>query len=212
MIRLSRFVVLFLFVFGLSLLASLQVAVGAVENKQDPFANIEEMTSELLVIIAEHKSNFPNNESAYFDALNNLMTGFVDFDFVAKKVMGKYAKSSAKDQRERFEALFRKGLVETYGRGLMSYGNEKIVLINKQTLPAKQRRVLAKQEIRSDAAVYPLNYLMYRKKSTGEWNIVNVTLNGIDLSKTFASQFLNAARKSSGDIDQVIDSWMSGSK
>ncbi len=94
----------------------------------------------------------------------------------------------------------------------MSYGNEKIVLINKQTLPAKQRRVLAKQEIRSDAAVYPLNYLMYRKKSTGEWNIVNVTLNGIDLSKTFASQFLNAARKSSGDIDQVIDSWMSGSK
>ena len=212
MIRLSRFVVLLLFVFGQSSLASSQVSVGSVENKQDPFTNIEEMTSELLVIIAEHKSNFPNNESAYFDALNNLMTGFVDFDFVAKKVMGKYAKSSAKDQRERFETVFRKGLVETYGRGLMSYGNEKIVLINKQTLPAKQRRVLAKQEIRSDAAVYPLNYLMYQKKSTGEWNIVNVTLNGIDLSKTFASQFLNAARKSSGDIDQVIDSWMSGSK
>ena len=150
MIRLNSFLALFLFVFGLS---SLQVAVGAVENKQDPFANIEEMTSELLVIIAEHKSNFPNNESAYFDALNNLMTGFVDFDFVAKKVMGKYAKSSAKDQRERFEAVFRKGLVETYGRGLMSYGNEKIVLVNQQTLPAKQRRVLAKQEIRSDAGI-----------------------------------------------------------
>ena len=212
MIKLSRFLALFLFVFGLSSLASSQVAVGAVKNKQDPFTNIEEMTSELLVIIAQHKSNFPNNESAYFNALNDLMTGFVDFDFVAKKVMGKYAKSSAKDQRERFEAVFRKGLVETYGRGLMSYGNEKIVLINKQTLPSKQRRVLAKQEIRSDAAVYPLNYLMYQKKSTGEWNIVNVTLNGIDLSKTFASLFLNAARKSSGDIDQVIDSWMSGSK
>jgi phospholipid transport system substrate-binding protein len=212
MIRLSRFVALLLFVFGTSSLVPSQVTAGVLENKKDPFTNIEKMTSELLMIITDHKSDFPNNENAYFNALNNLMTGFVDFDFVAKKVMGRYAKLSTKDQRERFETVFRKGLVETYGRGLMGYGNEKIVLINKQTLPVKQRRVIAKQEIRSDTAVYPLHYLMYQKKSTGEWNIVNVTLNGIDLSKTFASQFLNAARKSSGDIDQVIDSWMFGSK
>ena len=212
MSRLGRFIAILWLVCAWSSLASAQVAVGALKNEQDPFNNIEEMTAELLVIIAKHKSNFPNNEGAYFDALDNLMTGFVDFDYVAKKVMGKYAKSSPKDQRARFESVFRKGLVETYGRGLMSYGNEQIVLINKHALPDKQRRVLAKQEIRSDVAVYPLHYLMYRKKATGQWNIVNVTLNGIDLSKTFASQFLNAARKSSGDIDYVIDSWMSGSK
>jgi phospholipid transport system substrate-binding protein len=52
---------------------------------------------------------------------------------------------------------------------------------------------------------------MYQKKSTGEWNIVNVTLNGIDLSKTFASQFTNSARKASGNIDRVIDGWLSAS-
>ena len=212
MSRLGRFIAILWLVCAWSSLASAQVAVGALKNEQDPFNNIEEMTAELLVIIAKHKSNFPNNEGAYFDALNILMTGFFDLDYVAKKVMGKYAKSSSKDQRARFESVFRKGLVETYGRGLMSYGNEQIVLINKHVLPGKQRKVVAKQEIRSDAAVYPLNYLMFRKKATGQWNIVNVTLNGIDLSKTFASQFLNAARKSSGDIDYVIDSWMSGSK
>jgi len=212
MSRLGRFIAILWLVCAWSSLASAQVAVGALKNEQDPFNNIEEMTAELLVIIAKHKSNFPNNEGAYFDALNILMTGFFDLDYVAKKVMGKYAKSSSKDQRARFESVFRKGLVETYGRGLMSYGNEQIVLINKHVLPGKQRRIVAKQEIRSDAAVYPLNYLMYRKKATGQWNVVNVTLNGIDLSKTFASQFLNAARKSSGDIDNVIDSWMSGSK
>jgi phospholipid transport system substrate-binding protein len=212
MMRLGLFITIICLAFGLGSLASAQSSSGVVNSQQNPFENIEAMTGKLLIIIDEHKDGYPANEDAYFEALNTLMTGFVDFDFVAKKVMGRYAKSSSKEQRVRFETAFRQGLVETYGRGLMSYGNEKIVLINKQALAEKQRRVIAKQEIRSEAAVYPLQYLMYQKKATGEWNVVNVTLNGIDLSKTFASQFLNASRKSSGNIDQVIENWLSGPK
>ena len=210
--RLGLFITIICLAFGLGSLASAQSSSGVVNSQQNPFENIEAMTGRLLIIIDEHKDGYPANQDAYFLALNTLMTGFVDFDFVAKKVMGRYAKSSSKEQRVRFETAFRQGLVETYGRGLMSYGNEKIVLINKQALAEKQRRVIAKQEIRSEAAVYPLQYLMYQKKATGEWNVVNVTLNGIDLSKTFASQFLNASRKSSGNIDQVIENWLSGPK
>ena len=212
MMRLGLFITIMCLAFGLGSLSSAQSPSGVVNSQQNPFENIEAMTGRLLIIIDEHKDGYPANEDAYFEALNTLMTGFVDFDFVAKKVMGRYAKSSSKEQRVRFETAFRQGLVETYGRGLMSYGNEKIVLINKQALAEKQRRVIAKQEIRSEAAVYPLQYLMYQKKATGEWNVVNVTLNGIDLSKTFASQFLNASRKSSGNIDQVIENWLSGPK
>mgnify|MGYP003324937783 FL=1 len=212
MMRLGLFISIICLAFGLGSLASAQSSSGVVNSQQNPFENIEAMTGKLLIIIDEHKDGYPANEDAYFEALNTLMTGFVDFDFVAKKVMGRYAKSSSKEQRVRFETAFRQGLVETYGRGLMSYGNEKIVLINKQALAEKQRRVIAKQEIRSEAAVYPLQYLMYQKKATGEWNVVNVTLNGIDLSKTFASQFLNASRKASGNIDQVIENWLSGPK
>jgi phospholipid transport system substrate-binding protein len=180
--------------------------------KKNPFDNIDEMTQELLVIIQRHKDQYPKSEAEYFSDLNNLMTGFVDFDFVAKKVMGRYARAANYNQRTQFVAAFRRGLVETYGRGLMSYGDEEILLVNRQQLREDERRVLVKQEIRGEAAVYPLHYLMYRKKSTGKWNIVNVTLNGINLSKTFASQFANAARKSSGNIDLVIDNWLSGGK
>ncbi|HAZ81063.1 MAG TPA: toluene tolerance protein [Porticoccaceae bacterium] len=189
-----------------------QDSVGQSDHvKQQPFNNIEEMTLDLLGIISNHQAKYPANQAAYFEALNRLMEGFVDFDFVAKKVMGKYYKAASKEQRVRFEREFRRGLIETYGRGLMSYGDQKIVLINKSPLKKGQKAVVVKQEIRSASAVYPLNYLMYRKKSTGEWNVVNVTLNGIDLSKTFASQFLNAARKNQGNIDQVVDNWLSGS-
>lgn len=199
---------------GLCLILSLSTVAQDINYEsganQNPFDNIDEMTRELLVIIDRHKDRYPDNEMEYFSDLNNLMTGFVDFNFVAKKVMGRYARAADFSQRTRFVAAFKKGLVETYGRGLMSYGDEQILIVNRQQLLEGERRLLVKQEIRGEAAVYPLHYLMYRKKSTGEWNIVNVTLNGINLSKTFASQFANASRKSSGNIDLVIDNWLSG--
>lgn len=205
----SRTLGLCLVILSFSPLVGAQMSAQTVASKQDPFDNIETMTSELLTIIADHKGQYPRNEKSYFSALNNLMIPFVDFDYVAKKVMGKkYVKLSTREQRDRFVGVFREGLVETYGRGLMSYGDEKIVLVNRQALPDEKRVVIVKQEIRSATAVYPLNYLMAKKRKTGEWNVVNVTLNGINLSKTFSSQFQNAARKSSDDIDKVIDGWL----
>ena len=181
-------------------------------EKSNPFDNIDNMTIQLLNIIESHKQDYPANEQAYFSALNNLMSGYVDFDYVSRKVMGNYFKSATNDQRQRFQVAFRQGLIETYGRGLMSYGDQKIVLINRALLPEAKRVLVVKQEIRSESAIYPLDYLMAKKKSTGQWNIINVVLSGIDLSKTFASQFLNSARKKQGDIDSVINNWLSSAK
>lgn len=208
-LRTAKFGLLFV-IFGSTIILAQSVNTPSQIN-HNPFDKVDNMTEKLLVIIERHKDKYPESEMEYFIDLNNLMTGFVDFNFVARKVMRNYAKAADVGQRTRFVAVFRKGLVETYGRGLMSYGDEKIVLINRQPLREGQRRILVKQEIRGSTAVYPLNYLMYQKKSTGEWNIVNVTLNGIDLSKTFASQFTNSARKASGNIDRVIDGWLSAS-
>ncbi len=181
-------------------------------DKSNPFDNIDNMTVQLLDIIASHKQDYPANEKTYFSALNNLMSGYVDFDYVSRKVMGNYYKTATGDQRQRFQVAFRQGLIETYGRGLMSYGDQKIVLINRTVLPEGKRVLVVKQEIRSESAVFPLDYRMAKKKSTGQWNIINVVLNGINLSKTFASQFLNSARKKQGDIDGVIDNWLANAE
>ena len=37
--------------------------------------------------------------------------------------------------------------------------------------------------------------------------ILNMTINGISLRKTFQSQFVQLAKKLGGDIDQVIAGW-----
>jgi phospholipid transport system substrate-binding protein len=58
--------------------------------------------------------------------------------------------------------------------------------------------------------VYPLEYSMARKK-TGQWMVVNVVINGINLGKTFRNQFVQSAQRAGGDVDQVINGWSSES-
>ena len=125
---------------------------------------------------------------------------------MAKMVMGSYRKTATSQQRDEFTRVFRDGLIETYGRGLLSFNNEKIILADQSPLKKGQNKVYVKQEIHGLDKIYPLSYTM-RKKKTGKWMITNVTINGINLGKTLRNQFLQSAQKNSNDLDFVISSW-----
>ena len=70
--------------------------VTAFEN--DPFQQIEQVTDELLKVIADHAEAYPANEQTYFAALSNLLEQHIDFNYIAKKVMGPYAKAATAEQ------------------------------------------------------------------------------------------------------------------
>ena len=191
----------------LGLVAGLAPAVSADAAKADPYTQIEQVTDDLLTVIGTYSVGYPENEQSYFAALNELMQAHVDFAYIAKQVMGPYRTQATPQQRQQFEDKFRDGLIETYGRGLVGYGDEEIVLTNRAELKAGQRKVSVKQEIRSDGAVYPMEYSMALSKRTGKWKAINVIINGINMRNIFRSQFVNAAQKSGGDIDAVIAGW-----
>jgi len=189
-------------------LAVAQASLAKVEA--DPYAQVEQITVELLEIIGRHSEQYPANEVEYFAALGGLLDASVDFKFIARSVMGPYAKKASPIQRATFSRKFRQGLIETYGRGLIGYSDQQILLLDHDDLKAGQRRVTVKQEIRGDDGVYPLSYSMARKK-TGQWMVINMTINGISLGKTFRSQFVQSAQRAGGDIDVTIAGWSSES-
>jgi phospholipid transport system substrate-binding protein len=194
----------------MALLLVVSTAIFADETRPStvsPFDQIERVTVNLLKVISDHSEGFPENEQAYFAALDNLLEENIDFQYIAKKVMGPYVKAADIDQRKAFESKFKEGLIETYGRGLVSYGDEQIVLVNKQELEPGKRMVSVKQEIRSDGSIFPIEYSMARSKKTGKWKAINVVINGINMRNIFQSQFVNAAQKAGGNIDTVIADW-----
>jgi phospholipid transport system substrate-binding protein len=173
-----------------------------------PHDVVEQVTEKLLKTIDSHRESFSNNPEDFFDELDHLLISVIDFDWIAFRVMGKYAKISSPDQRKRFAYIFRRELIETYGRGLLSYGEQSILVIppKEDIGDLKSTRVI--QEIRGPDGVFPLIYSMSLTRS-GSWKVTNLVINGINLGKIFRNQFTQRARKLEGDIDKVINTWSS---
>jgi len=197
--------------------AECQVLDDAAEKATlSPYQRIEGVTSDILTQIDSHRKALEGSadESArqqmfgcFITQVDSILGDVVDFDWIALKVMGGYGKVASAEQKQQFAEAFRAGLVDTYGRGLLGYSSQKIVLLPGDAVGDK-RKVTVRQQIEADDGVYPLSYTMGLKD--GEWKVINVVINGINLGKIFRKQFAQASEKSEGDIDEVIAGWDSG--
>ncbi|OUS13792.1 hypothetical protein A9Q89_02125 [Gammaproteobacteria bacterium 53_120_T64] len=181
-----------------------------------PYQIIEAVTADVLAEIESHRAGQDDRteetiKAQQFDCfigqVDSILGEVIDFDWIALKVMGGYGKTASTEQKSLFAETFRSGLVDTYGRGLLSYSSQKIVLLAGEPVGEK-RKVTVRQLIESDDTSYPLSYTMGFKD--GRWKVINVVINGINLGKTFKRQFVQASQKNQGDIDKVIASWDSG--
>ena len=68
-------------------------------------------------------------------------------------------------------------------------------------------RHIVKQEVAIEGATHKLDYTM-RKEKSGEWKLINVVLNGVNLGQSFSGQFKASLKKYNGDIDKVIANWL----
>ena len=189
---------------------------AAEEAALSPYQLIGVVTDEVLAEIDRHRAELDDaaEESVkqqQFDCfvgqVDRILGQVVDFDWIALKVMGGYGKVASSEQKAQFSEAFRSGLVETYGRGLLSYSSEKIVLLPAEEI-GDRRKITVHQQIVGEEATYPLEYTMGLKN--GQWKVINVIINGINLGKTFRGQFTQSSQKNDGDIDKVIASWDSG--
>lgn len=199
---------------------STQAAAGdgqaaAPKNVASPYKLIEDVTAEVLAKIDLHRGKIDAGGSdeekerhlnCFFDEIDATLSNVIDFNWIARNVMGVYGKSASMEQRAAFAETFHTGLVETYGRGLLSYSDQEIAVLPGVEDYTEKRKVSVRQEIRGADGNYPLEYSMGLNKS-GQWRIINVIINGINLGKTFRNQFVQAAQKNGGDIDAVIANW-----
>ncbi len=201
-----------------SVMAQSAVTAEAVEAQEaqlttaDPYQLVDGVTREVLSHIEAYRAKYSGaaveeNIDEFFALMDGTLVKVIDFDWIALNVMGQYRKTATAEQRRQFAEAFHRGLVETYGRGLLSYSNEKIVVVPTSEPVGDKRRVSVVQKIHGRDAVHPLEYTMGLGKD-GQWKIINVIINGINLGKTFRNQFAQAVQKNSGDIDQVILGWV----
>lgn len=191
-------------VLGVFLLLGFHMAAQAADATQNPKVIIESVAQELFDLV-KAKNAAKTADDVYFKQVEAAMDGVVDFPFIAATVMGKGYKQATVSQRKQFLEAFKSGMVRSLAKGVLGYADSKVVVAGVNEV--NPTRVIVKQEVAAEGAVHKLDYTM-RKGKSGEWKLINVVLNGVNLGQSFSGQFKASLAKYNGNIDQVIANWL----
>lgn len=184
---------------------------------------LEVKTKQLMVVITEAQNYYEQDPDRFYTEIEKILDDVVDFNGFARGVMGKYANKKAykklttkeekqvfKSRIKRFSGTFRKGLVQTYAKGLLAFNGNKIVVVPAEENPentSSDTSVTVVQHIYGEAPKpYVVRYKM-RKDKHSQWKLRNLTIEAINLGLIYRSQFYSAAKRYESDIDMVIDNW-----
>jgi phospholipid transport system substrate-binding protein len=170
---------------------------------------IQETVDSLLNVIREGKGYFDSDPDRFYQAVENVLDPVIDFNTFSRGVMAVYYRRATSEQRQHFEGNFRQALIHTYGKALLSYGDEKVEVLPADRPSTQPDRDSVKTEITSkEGKVYPVIYSMRRGKD-GVWRVYNLIINGINIGLTYRNQFASSMKSSAdrGNLDAVIANW-----
>ena len=164
--------------------------------------SVETMMSEIEGREDYYADNLDELKALVDDSLDDI----ADFRYIGASVMGRYFQNATPQQRSRFANTFRQTLVDTYTKGLVTFDYRELRVLDSQRPPRHEDQAsVAMEVVAVDGTVYPVSYTL--RLSDGEWRVVNVIVNGINLGLTFRNQFDQAMRDHGRDYDAVIDGW-----
>ncbi|BBI73693.1 MlaC/ttg2D family ABC transporter substrate-binding protein [Vreelandella aquamarina] len=195
------------FVQRLALAAMLLLApLLAQAQTQSPEEMIRDNIESFMSQINGKEDYYANNLDELKALVNDSLDDIADFRYIGASVMGSYFRNATPEQRSRFADVFRQTLIDTYTRGLVTFDYDELRVLGQQRAQRHEDQASVDMEVvASNGQVYPVSYSL--RLSDGQWRVVNVIVNGINLGLTFRNQFDQAMRDNNRDYDAVIRGW-----
>jgi len=190
------------------ILAGLIVLPIFTAAQSSPVCFLDDRAQEMVNVIVSNQNLYLSDPEQFKAKINTIFEPMVDFRRVGASVMGKkYYIAATKDQRLRFIAVFKTSLLDTYSSTLAQWGDQTIKTnFSKKTVFEKTEDVT--QSLITSNNIYPITYKV-RNDGKGNWLIINIIVNGVNLGLTFRNQFQALALEHNENIDDIIDHWTS---
>ncbi|WP_277811197.1 MlaC/ttg2D family ABC transporter substrate-binding protein [Chromohalobacter canadensis] len=188
------------------LLSVLWCVALTAQAQQEPQQLIEDNVAALMQKLEGRKDYYATHEDELESLVDDSLDDVADFRYIGASVMGRYFSNASPEQRSRFVDTFRKTLIETYAKGLVTFDYRDIrVLDNDSERRYEDQASVDMEVVSTNGDVYPVVYTLHQRD--GEWRVINVIVNGINLGLTFRNQFDQAMRDNNRNIDAVINGW-----
>jgi phospholipid transport system substrate-binding protein len=189
---------------SISLLCFVSLSVSA--SWQEAAGQVEQSLEQMLTKAAIYKGEVEGNLEPLYKELDEITNDKVDYEYISKIVMGKYYRQASDSQKVEFEKVFKRTLLKTYGKTLVSFNVTKYELIEPRSeSPQADKQQVVVKVSSDDGQTYSL--VSYMVKADGKWKLVNVVLDGFNLRITFKNQFAELADQNRGDIAKAIAAW-----
>jgi phospholipid transport system substrate-binding protein len=158
-------------------------------------------------VVRAKQGIYEENPEEFIKAISFALQPLVDFKRISRNVMGRYYKDANKEQIEKFNKVFQASLLETYSKTLAEFKDEEILVSSQVKKSPKGNREKVSLQIVTSTKIYPAVYDMYRNKQ-GQWKLINIVINGVNLGLTFRNQFYSLMEKEGNNLDVVIEKWV----
>ncbi len=192
-------------------------AAGAAALAPDQLVN--QTTERVITLAKDAKAYYDKDPQRLNQQVDTVMRDVVDFDGFARGVMGTYASDqkfkALKTDAERaafqariakFTEIFRRGLIETYAKGLLKFNGQRIETVAGRSSVNGSNATVVQNVYGNADKPYVIQYSL-RQDGGGDWKLRNVIIEGVNLGQTYRNQFASAAEQYGGDLDRVIANW-----
>ncbi|MES2605691.1 MAG: ABC transporter substrate-binding protein [Pseudomonadota bacterium] len=173
-------------------------------------AAVKGYVDNLVTRIREVKPLYASDRAAYLTAVGEALTGFVDFNEVARGVMAKYGNSATPEQMQRFAEVFKASLVDFYGSSLADYSAADYTIVAATEVPENPVSATpVKMDFKTASGTLSVEYTMFVNVNS-EWKLKNLFIDGINMRRQYYAQFDSMMLSNNNDIDKVIAQWAVG--
>ena len=168
---------------------------------------VEKIHDDIVAVVIAKQGQYKEDPEEFINAISLSLQPLVDFKRISRSVMGKYYKDANKRQIEKFNKAFKSTLLKSYSKTLAEFKDEKIIVSQETKKSSKGNREKVSLQIVTSTKVYPATYDMYLNDQ-GQWKLINIVINGVNLGLTFRNQFYSLMKSESNDLDLVIEKWV----
>ena len=168
---------------------------------------VEKIHEDIVLVVRAKQGIYEENPEEFIKAISFALQPLVDFKRISRNVMGRYYKDANKEQIEKFNKVFKASLLETYSKTLAEFKDEEILVSSQVKKSPKGNGEKVSLQIVTSTKIYPAVYDMYRNKQ-GQWKLINIVINGVNLGLTFRNQFYSLMEKEGNNLDVVIEKWI----
>lgn len=195
---------------GLALLGALwaasQIPAAAAELPR-PHQVVQQATAQVVDFIQANRQGAADQGDNVAQLLD-ILEPVVAFEPIARAVIGAHADALDDQQTREFTRTFKTTMTRLYLDSMMAFDIKEVDVIPPETAPQADadRASVEVDVVAQDDQRYRLSYFLGLDDG-GNWKVRNIIVDGINLGRTYRSQFDSAMATYDNDPERVIAQW-----